>query len=72
MTSIVPGKTPRKAAGGGRFHTIATSTPSKSNLKSTLAIKNTTESNSGLISRGGDIFDLTANETDDPAGPKLK
>ena len=67
MTTLVPGKTPRKAVAGGRFHTIATSTQSMISLKTTAA-RQAPDNNHGLSSRGGDLFDLAAADFDDPAG----
>jgi hypothetical protein len=67
MTTLIPGKTPRKPVAGGRYHTIATSTPSKSSLKTT-AVRQAPDNNHGLSSRGGDLFDLAAADLDDPAG----
>ena len=69
MSAMVAGKTPRKAVAGGRFHTIGTSTPSKSNLK-VASVRAAPEISNGITPRGGDIFDLAAAELDDPAGCK--
>ena len=67
MASIISGKTPRKPVAGGRFHTIATSTPSKTSLKAP-SVKIGADNGNGIVPRGADIFDLAVNETDDPAG----